>query len=306
MSRIVLSIVIVSYNTREYLERCLGSIERNSPEFSVQVVVVDNGSRDGSAEMVRERFPSVQLLANRRNAGFGPALNQGIRAVDSDFVLLLNSDTEVLSGTLSVPVREMQGRPEIGMAAPLFVDGSGRIIHMSWAWTPLFFGEILQRAFSPAAVQTKAWRRRLVERLQARERVVPTLCGAAMFVRREALDRAGGLDEGFVLYFEDSDLCVRVRKLGWRLLFLPQVRIIHHLGRSTASKPGKMTLLYRQSQLRFYRKHGTDLDRLLLRLYLWWKFRRIPVGGDSEAPADQREFGEKLRGVLRGTERVEL
>ena len=234
------------------------------------------------------------------------ALNQGIRATDSEFVLLLNSDTEALTGTLDIPVRALQSRSEVGMTTPVLVDGGGDIIQMSWAWTPLFLGEVAQRFFSPRSIQTTPWRRRLVERLQGRERVVPSICGAAMFVRREALERAGGVDEGFVLYFEDSDLCLRLRRLGWDLLLVPRARIVHHLARSTAARPGRMALLYCQSQIRFYRKHGSRTDRALLSLYLRLKHWRIYLLRRKGMPPDERDFHRALRGVLKGTERVGL
>jgi len=306
VNRTTLAVVIANYNTRDYLARCLESIERYPPDFPFEVIVVDNNSHDGSAEMVRQTFPRVRLLANPDNVGFGPALNQGARASESDYVLLLNSDTEMLPGTLALPIREMERRPRVGMVAPEFVDRNGEIIQMSWGWTPLFLGEILQRIFSPRAVQEKPWRRRMVQRLQAKERLVPTLCGAAMFVRRQALESAGGMDEGFVLYFEDSDICVRIRQQGWNLLLLPKVRIIHHLGKSTVSRPGKMALIYRQSQLRFYRKHGSPVDRILLRLYLRWKFRQVYVAAERQKPEHLREHYRALRGVLSGTEHIGL
>ncbi len=298
-----LSIVIVSYNAREYLSRCLESIFRHAPPFPFEVIVVDNASKDGSPEMVRSEFPHVRLLANADNRGFGPACNQGWRAGDSDHVLLLNSDTEALPGTLEGLVQALEARTRAGVVVPLFVNGRGEVIQMSWGWTPLFWGEILQRLLSPRALQAGGWRHALAQWLQRRERTAPIVCGAAMTFRRKALEQIGGMDEDYVLFLEDSDICTRLWKAGWQVVFWPQQRIVHHLGKSSASQPGKIALLYRQSQLIFYRKHGGLLDRTLVSLYLRLKFWRIyfpPKEGET------REFYRRLRGILEHREKVSL
>jgi len=301
--RPVLAIVIVSYNARDFLTGCLESIFRHPPRFPFEVVVVDNVSSDGSPQRVRERFPDVTLLANADNRGFGPACNQGWRAVDSEHVLLLNSDTEVLPGTLDALVGALEARPRAGVVAPLAVDGRGDTIQMSWGWTPLFLGEILQRFFAPRAIQRSATRRRIAQWLQRRERMAPIVSGAAMLFRRAALEQVGGMDEDYVFYLEDSDICTRLWRAGWQVWFSPQAKIVHHLGKSSASQPGKTALLYRQSQLLFYRKHGGFLDRLLIHLYLRLKYWRIYFP-PREAAA--REFHRRLRGILESREKVTL
>ncbi|HVP14747.1 MAG TPA: glycosyltransferase family 2 protein [Terriglobales bacterium] len=298
-----LAIVIVSYEAREHLARCLRSIAKNAPPFPVSVIVVDNASRDGSPEMVRSEFPDVTLIANQENRGFGPACNQGWRASDSDHVLLLNSDTEVLPGSLEGMVNALDARPRSGVLTPLVVDGRGEVIQMSWGWEPLFWGEILQKTFSPRALERSRWRRALVRRLQRRECRAAILCGAALLVRREALEQVGGMDEGYVFYLEDSDLCTRLRKAGWLATFHPGESIVHHLGKSSASQPARAALLFHQSQLLYYRRHGSALDRLLVGIYLRLRFWRAYL---PTRELEAREFHRKLRGVLAGRERIAL
>jgi GT2 family glycosyltransferase len=296
-----LSIVIVSYNAREYLARCLASIDRYPPPFPYEVIVVDNTSQDGSPEMVRSQFPHVRLLANPDNRGYGPAGNQGWRAGDSEYVLLMNSDVEVTPGSLQGVVEALDKRPHAGVLVPLFVDGRGEVIQMSWGWKPLFWGEILQRQLTPRALEGGGWRRRLVQWLQRRERTAEIVCGAAMTFRRQALEQIGGMDEDYVLYLEDSDVCARLWKAGWQAVFWPHATMVHHLGKSSAAQPGKIALLYRQSQLLFYRKHGSLLDRALVQLYLRLKFWRIYF---LPRDPERREFYQRLRRVLAEREKV--
>ena len=290
-----LSIVIISYNTRDYLCRCLESIYECSPSFPFEVVVVDNASTDGSPSAVRDRFPAVQVLAGTENTGYSFACNQGIRAADSDFVLLLNSDTEMLPGSLQDWVEALEARPRAGAMGPLLVDGRREIIQMSWGWQPLFWGEIIQRWFAPKALERHPARVSIVRWLQRHDRTAPIIYGAAMLLRRSVLDAIGGMDEDFVFYLEDSDLCARVWKAGWEVAFHAGSPIVHHLGKSSDSQPNRIALIYRQSQLLYYRKHGTVLDRILLRLYLRLKFWRMYWPPREPAAA---EFYRRLREVL--------
>jgi GT2 family glycosyltransferase len=301
-----LAIVIPSYNASVLLERCLNSIYRNPPEFPFEVIVVDNASDDGSAEMMRETFPEARLIANAGNRGFGPAANQGLRAADARYLFLLNSDTEVLPGTLNVLARELERNPDVAVVAPEFTDGRGDIIQMSWGWHSLFWGEIPQKFFSPGRLRRSRFRRWLVKRLQARSRRTPIVCGAGLFLRRAALDEIGLIDESLVMYFEESDLCLRAWKRGWAVLFCPDARVIHHLGRSSAETPGKLSLIYRQSQLYYYDKHGTRMQRRLVRLYLRLKYWRIALYKIYRRHDSRSDYYARLDAILKGTERVSL
>ena len=301
-----LSIVIPNYNAGGFLERCLNSIYSNPPECPFEVIVVDNASEDGSADMTREFFPRTRLIANADNRGFGPAANQGLRAADGRYLFLLNSDTEVLPDTLEVLSRGLEQNPDVAILAPEFTDGNGEIIQMSWGWHSLFWGEIPQKFFSPQQVRKSRFRRRLVQRLQSRPRRTPIVCGAGLLLRRTALDEIGLIDENLVMYFEESDLCLRAWKKGWAVLFYPEAKVIHHLGQSSGETPGKLALIYRQSQLYYYDKHGTPVQRKLIRLYLRLKFWRIALYKVFPRLRRHAEYYDSLDGVLKGTERVSL
>lgn len=299
-------VVIVSYNSRAHLERCVESILRSEAPFAIETVVVDNASSDGTPDMVRSRFAGVRLLANPENRGYGAACNQGIHALDTEFVLLLNSDTVVFPDTVRRLVQVLRRRPAAGAVTPQFFDEQGDIIQMSWGWEPLFWGEFLQKFFAPKSLARSPLRRGLVRRLQGRERQAQILYGAAMLFRKRCLEAIGGMDEDYVFYLEDSDICRRARDKGWELVYTPEARIVHHLGKSSADDPGKMQLLYRQSQLLYYRKHGSVLDRVLLMTYLRLKFWRIWMYRLSAGKDPTAEFFRDLDKVLRGEIRVTL
>jgi len=252
--------------------------------------------------MVRESFPWARLV-QERNRGYSAACNAGVRAGDSDFVLLLNSDTEMLPATLTMLVEALEAHPRAGALCPTIVDGKREIQQMSWGWQPLFLGEILQRFFVPRALAAQPWRLRIVHALERRERTAAILCGAAMIFRRAVLAAIGGMDEGYVFYLEDSDVCTRVWKAGWQCVYDPRTQIVHHLGKSSAERPDRMSLLYRQSQLRYYRRHGTMLDRFLLGVYLRARFWRIYHPPREPAAG---AFYRQLRAVLENRAAIDL
>jgi GT2 family glycosyltransferase len=266
MSTPHLSIVIVSFNTRQDLERCLDSVVANPPAMPYEIVVVDNASRDGSPEAVRARWPSIQVLVQPKNLGFAGANNVGIRATTAELVLLLNSDTIVPAGALDALIGRLRAHPDAGVAGPRLVDAEGRV-ELSFGPMISPLGELRQKAtmalhhrrFGPVS----AW----IERATGRERFVDWVSGAALLVYRRDAEAVGLLDERFFLYTEDVDFCAAIRARGRRILFTPAATITHLRGRSRATAPVVMNAAYRRSQIAFYEKH---LPRWapLLRAYL--------------------------------------
>jgi GT2 family glycosyltransferase len=257
-----LAIVIVSFNARDDLDRCLQSLHEHPPSIPHSTVIVDNASSDASAEMVSERWPGVQVVQMGRNAGFSAANNAGIRATESDLVLLLNSDTIVPAGAIDTLVRELRADPRIAVLGPRLVDADGR--------AEISSGPMI----APLAELRQKWLTRLYERrarlaewivgrrLRKRRRV-DWVSGACLLVRRDAAESAGLLDERFVLYCEDVDFCATIRETGRRVCFTPSVDVIHLRGRSTASAPQTSATMYRRSQVAFYRKHHPRWATLL-------------------------------------------
>lgn len=261
-----LSIVIVSFNTREDLERCLCSLAAAPPAVSHEVIVVDNASVDGSPEAVRERWPSVRVLVQAENVGFARANNAGIRVSSGDLVLLLNSDTLVPPDAIDTLLARLDAHPGAAAAGPKLVDAAGEVERSFGPMiTPL--AELRQKAVLALHQRRVRLISRLVERAAARERMVDWVSGAALLVRRRDAEAAGLLDERFFLYTEDVDFCAALRARGRQILFTPAATITHLRGRSRATAPAAMNAAYRRSHVAFYEKHHPRWAALL-RLYL--------------------------------------
>ena len=260
-----LSIVVVSFNAREHLERCLESLASAPPEMPPGVVVVDNASHDGSADAAR-RVAGVKVIELDRNVGFAAANNVGIRATAGDLILLLNSDTIVPPGAIDRLCARLAAHPDAAAAGPRLVDGAG-VAELSWGPMIAPFAELRQklvirlhqRGFGPV--------RRRVERASHVERFVDWVSGACLLVYRRDAEAAGLLDERFFLYTEDVDFCAALRGRGRRILFTGAAEVRHLRGRSRAAVPGGMNDAYRRSQMAFYDKHHPHWAPLL-RAYL--------------------------------------
>ena len=253
----MVSIVIVSFNARADLERCLASLHDARPRTAHEILVVDNASRDGSAEAART-WTDVVVVHNGANLGFAAANNVGIRASRGDLLLLLNSDTIVPAGAIDRLVAALDADAAVAAAGPRLVDANGRA----------------ELSFGPMISPLNEWRQKrrgrdanLVERV-TRERSYPDwVSGACLLVRRADAEAVGLLDERFFMYTEDVDFCASIRARGRRILFAPEVEVVHLRGRSAAAAPAATKEAYRRSQLAFYRKHH-PLWAPVLRLYL--------------------------------------
>jgi GT2 family glycosyltransferase len=275
MSRVELSIVIVSFNTREDLERCLDSIARNPPAASHEIVVVDNASQDGSAGAVKARWSSMQVLAQPRNLGFAAGNNVGIRATTGELVLLLNSDTLVPAGALDGLIARLRARPEAAVAGPRLVDAAGRV-ELSFGPMIAPVAELRQKLVMMLHRRGVGPVTRRVERAASEERFVDWVSGAALLVHRREAEAVGLLDERYFLYTEDVDFCAAIRARGRKILFTPAVTVTHLRGRSRATAPAPMNAAYRRSQIAFYDKHHPHWARWL-RAYLRLKGQLPPA-----------------------------
>jgi len=259
------AIVIVSFNTRPDLLHCLASLQNVASP--IEVVVVDNASDDGSAEAARQSFPGAQVIASLANEGYSKANNRGWRATRAPFVLLLNSDTEPGPRAVETLVEILQTRPDIGVVGPRTVGSDGSIqVSSGPDLTPL--AEWKQRRLVRGVAQRDRAALALAESRYSREHEPAWVSGACLLTRRVHLEAVGGLDEGFFLYEEDVDLCVRIGRLGLRVLFTPAAEVLHHRGRSMARTPGRARFEYHRSHLLYYRKHHGRLRVALLRLHL--------------------------------------
>ena len=254
-----LSIVIVNYNVRHFLEQALGSVRRAMQGIEGEVWVVDNNSVDDSVRMVRERFPEVQLIANTDNPGFAVANNQAIRQCKGAFVLLLNPDTLVEEDTFHKCLQFMDAHPEAGALGVKLIDGSGKYLPESKRGFPSPWVAFC-KTFGLSALfpRSQLFNRYYLGHLSENEtQEVDVLAGCFMFMRRAALDKSGLLDEAFFMYGEDIDLSYRLAETGFKNYYLPETSIIHYKGESTKKGSLNYVRTFYQAMIIFAGKHFT-------------------------------------------------
>lgn len=298
------TVIIVSFNTRLLLARCLHTTLEALPGAESRVVVVDNGSLDGSIEMVRAEFPDVTLIEIGANIGFAAANNVALRALATPYALLLNSDTEVEPGAIRELVGCAERHRDAGAVGPLLINADGSVQRSCWRFPTL------QRALYDALLLP-----RLFPRVAAfddyhgwphnRERQVDFVIGAALLVRKAAVDGVGLLDEDFFMYGEESDWLFRMRKAGWAAYFTPSGRVLHHGGASSAAIPEQIFDYVNRGRDRFYRKHYGLGGLLIFRvLFMSGLCARLLIASAS-APrsAEERQpYIRMLRWCLRHIE----
>jgi len=252
------SVIIVSYNTGELLGRCLESL-RATRDADIEVVVVDNASTDRSARMVAVDFPEVRLIPNRENAGFARANNQGIRATGGRYVFCLNPDTEVEPDTIRELVARLDERAgEVAVAAPRLVEPDGstqRSLRRFPTVGAMLYQHTLARYWPPLRARYRRYRMRDFDYASAAPAEAEQPMGAALMIRREALDRVGLFDEGYWMYFEDVDLLKRMSDAGLGIFYYPGVRVVHHGGMSTRLAKSRLYVEFQRSMLRYFRRH---------------------------------------------------
>jgi N-acetylglucosaminyl-diphospho-decaprenol L-rhamnosyltransferase len=264
-----LDVVIVSYRSRDLLRRCLESLRTHSPSRPQHVVVVDNASGDGTAELVRAEFPEVELMQSGSNLGFSRATNLGIRAGRAEHVLALNPDTRVREGALDRLLEVMDEHPEVGICGCRLELDDGSFDHAARRSfpTPLsalgHFTGLGRRA--SATGRLAAYRAPNVE-----AGPVDAVNGAFMLIRRKALDEVGLFDEGYWMYMEDLDLCYRFARAGWITWYEPTVTV-HHVKHGSSGKwrSPRLNYAFHYGMLRFYRRHYAPRHNPLLNALIY-------------------------------------
>ena len=252
-----LSIIIVNYNVKYFLEECLNSVRRATKNIAAEIFVVDNNSVDGSVEWLQQRFPEVYLIANNENVGFSKANNQAIRIAKGEFILLLNPDTVVQEDTFEKCLQFMQAHENAGALGVKMVDGKGKYLPESKrgfpdARTSFFKMFGLSNLFS----HSNFFNHYYLGNLKNNEtNEVEILAGAFMFMRKSALDKAGMLDEDFFMYGEDIDLSWRIIKTGFKNYYFPETQIIHYKGESTKRATFNYVKHFYNAMLIFAKKH---------------------------------------------------
>lgn len=275
-----LSVIIVNWNTRELLAQCLASIEAYPPEVPYEVWVVDNASGDGSAAMVRERFPGVRLIENEENVGFAAANNQAIEESRGKYVLLLNPDTEVQAGALQALLVFAEAHHQAGAcgARLCYADGGLQPSCAPMHTPAREFWKLayLDRIWRLASYPMRRWDPETPRRVEA-------IKGACLLLRREALEQVGPLDEQYFMYTEEVDLCYRLAEAGWELWWVPQATVTHYGEESSRQAREGMYLQLYKSKVQFYRKTGGEERAArfkgLVRVAYWPRIAVAAAGG---------------------------
>jgi len=252
-----LSIIIVNYNVKHFLEQCLYSVRKATKNLAIEVWVVDNNSVDGSLEMLKEKFPEVKLIENKKNAGFSVANNQAIREATGEYILLLNPDTIVEEETFAKTLAFMDEHPDAGGLGVKMIDGKGHFLPESKRALPtpeVAFYKIFGLSFLFPRSK-KFGKYHLTYLSQDDINQVDVLSGAFMMIRKAALDKAGLLDETFFMYGEDIDISYRILKANYHNYYFPQTRIIHYKGESTKKSSVNYVIVFYNAMRIFAQKH---------------------------------------------------
>lgn len=295
-----LSIVIVNWNVRELLRNCLKSLYAQTQAITFEAFVVDNASSDGSAEMVENEFPQVNLIKNENNLGFAKANNQAIKQSRGKYVLLLNPDTIVLDKAIVKLVQFMDEHIDIGAAGPKIMGSDNSVqlscgMHFPTPWTELWTLTRLSYLFP----KNRIFGRCLMGYWSHNDtREVDVVSGACIMVRREAIEEVGLLDEHFFLIAEEVDWCYRMKKAGWKVYLYANAEIVHFLGQSMQRSLINTNLEGYKSMYLFYRKHYGQMSassyRAMAFVFLGLRYLLYTVG-QYIRPAERTRFRALLK-----------
>jgi GT2 family glycosyltransferase len=251
-----LSIIIVSWNAKDYLIKCLKSAIADINKIPTEIIVVDNCSSDGSADAVEEQFPEVKLIRNKQNLGFAKANNIGIKSCTGEYVCLMNSDIVVMKDCFPQLIEYMDSNSNVGVLAPKTLNADGTLQRSCFSLPSIW--NSLSRVFALDSIFP--WSRLFGSRLMTywahdEIRTVEALNGCFLIVSRKALEEVGLLDEGFFFYGEDLDWCKRFGDCGWDVVYYPKAEAIHFGGASSSNAPIRYAIEMNKADLQYWRKH---------------------------------------------------
>ena len=267
MPDIVLSVVIVAYNRRDLLAQCVASVLEDARGIAAEVIVVDNASRDGSADMVAAQFPTVRLIINPVNVGYGGGLNEGIAVARGAYVLVLNQDIVMRPGALRSLIGCAEEHPDAGVVGARLEYADGRFQHSAFRFpdTAQAFYGFFDGLVPLDSVRNGRYPPEQYDRTFAAEH----LLGACMLFRRAALEQVGVFDPTFFMYYEETDLCWRLRHAGWQNYYTPDARVMHVSAASTSASSEAMSVEFHRSQAIFYRRHRGLGGYAVLKAIVW-------------------------------------
>jgi len=250
------SIVIVNWNVKEYLKKCISSVYRETKGLTYEIFMVDNASVDGSVEMVRELFPEVKVIANEKNLGFSRANNQALEKCAGEYVLFLNPDTELKDNSIEKLLKFIKAGPKVAIAAPKLIYEDGRLQLLCRNFpsplTDLSEALFLDYLF-PKSEFFNHYFMGFWPHDSTREVCQPA--GACLLVRMDVLKKIGFYDERFFMYYDDVDLCYRIKKAGWKIFLVHDILVVHHGSKSSVQAPTESVDWGMESKVKYLRKH---------------------------------------------------
>ena len=250
-----ISIIIVSYNVKEYIISCIESIYKHSKSnHSFEIVVVDNNSEDGTTDSLEKKFPEISLIKNNYNAGFSIATNQGVRLCQGKYIFILNPDTLLVEDVLGKLINEAKNRKELGAIGPAIIDGNGAFQQSFWR-NP----SIINTLLSIFHLDLLNYRKNYKDKKFSTISDVETISGAALFLQRKTFNKLNGFNEK-LFWMEDIDLCFRLNKLGYKTYYMPKTKIVHLSGKSAETNYKVAISNQLLSKIKFFRIHHSKLS----------------------------------------------
>lgn len=286
-----LSIIIINWNSRDFLRDCLASIEQNRPPFPHEVIVIDNASYDGAAEMVQRDFPEVRFLQSADNLGFARGNNAAAAAATSRVLLFLNPDTKVLGNVLAGMVQCLDSLSDSGILGCRILNADGTVQTTAIQAFPTLLNQLLDaEAFRARFPRSRLWGIAPLFSTDKTPVPVDMVSGACLMIRRDVFDRIGGFSSDYFMYSEDVDICKKAKDAGWKSYYLPTASIIHYNGQSTKKQPSYFScIVHQQSRFSYFKKmrghfyaccfRATQFLVALVRIVLvggLWTFSRHP------------------------------
>jgi GT2 family glycosyltransferase len=270
-----LSVVIVNYKSIDFLRSCIRSINETADGISYEIIVVDNDSQDGSDNEIRAEFSDVHLIVNQDNLGFSGANNQGIQVSKGRYILLLNNDATIKPGALQKLIDSMERFPGVGLMGGKLINTDGTVQQSFGNLIP-FLSEFIQSKlfWNFYEIRKNRFVGMLMEKLHQQSRQVDWVKGACMMLKRQAIFDVGLFDDQFFMYFEEADLCIRLKNIGWKVYYESGAEVIHHGGISVSKNRFRVFIEHRHSQLYFYKKHYGEMGLWWIKSYLLLKLNK--------------------------------
>jgi len=259
-----ISIVIVSWNGKEYLRQCLESIPSKASRYTIETIVVDNASTDGAPELVETMFPQVKLIRNADNYGFAKANNIGIRESKGRYICLVNSDVVILDDCIDRLLEYMESHPKIGILGPQILDKNKNIQRSCMGFPTIWNTFCRALALDTIMPRTRLfggylmtyWSHNTIQE-------VDVINGCFWMMQRESINRVGLLDERFFIYSEDKDWCKRFWEAGWKVVYYPEAKALHFGGASSSNQPIRFYLEMQHANLQYWKKHRSQIAQVV-------------------------------------------